>query len=164
MFSPLLSSSMPPNMTPVVQRAIEAENVSYFQQRTEEKMRKEISSMIKNIYPDQFLENHFVTILDYAIFRGKIKLCRYFVGDDKWCLPLSREIVPMLYKLANETGYEIFAEELRQILRNINRKNEEKLKQHLLSLNLFSSKGLTRQMDGDILSYLDSGELPLYSP
>ena len=163
MFS-TFSSSMPPKMTPAVQRAIEAENVSYFQQRTEEKTRKEISSMIKNIYPDQFLGSNFVTILDYAIYREKIKLCRYFVGDDKWRLPLTREIVPMLYKLANETGHEIFAEELWQILRNMNRKNEEKLKQRLLGLNLFSNKVLTRQLDGDIISYLDPGELPLYRP
>lgn len=76
---------------------------------------------------------------------------------------LSREIVPKLYNLANQTGHEIFAEELGRILQNMNRKNVTKLKQHLLGVNLFGNKELTIQLEGDIISYLDLGELPLCS-
>lgn len=87
MFHAFSSLSTPPNMTPAVQKAIEAGNVGYFQHITDEKKRKEISSMIKNIYPNQFFGRMFVTILDYAIYHRKIVLCRYFVGNDKWCFP-----------------------------------------------------------------------------
>ena len=149
-------------MTLAVQSAIEAGSINYFQQITDEKTRKEISSMIKNIYPSQFFGSMFVTILDYAIHRKKIELCRYFIGDDKWFLPLPKNTVPILYKLANETGHEIFAEELEQILRNI---NKEKLIKNLLDLNLFNNRGLTCQLNNEyIIPYLDLSELPLYRP
>ena len=136
MFHVLLSSSIPPNMTPEVQHAIEAGNASYFQQITDKKTRKEISSMIKNIYPDQFVGSMFVTILDYAIYHKKIELCRYFIADDKWFLPLPRQITPMLYKLAKEMGYEIFAEELEPRLRDINNENKKKLTQNVNAYNI----------------------------
>lgn len=165
MFTALWPLSVPPNMTPAVQSAIEAGSIRYFQQITDEKTRKEISSMIKNIYPDQFFGSMFVTILDYAIYRKKIELCRYFMGDDKWFLPLPKNTVSMLYKLANETGHEIFAEELEQILRNINKENKKKLIKNLLDLNLFNNRGLTCQLDDKyIIPYLDLSELPLYRP